>query len=65
MAFIALSAKLFFPSFQSEKPNDVEGSNDGRLPNKDNPEVQEQNKQEGSARGTGSNVNEVVNTLES
>ena len=37
----------------------------GRLPNKDNPEVQEQNKQGGSARGTGSNVNEVVNTLES
>ena len=65
MAFIALSVKLFFPSFQSEKPNDVECSNDGRLPNKDNPEVQEQNKQGGSARGTGSNVNEVVNTLES
>ena len=65
MAFIALSVKLFFPSFQSEKPNDVEGGNDGRLPNKDNPEMQEQNKQGGSARGTGSNVNEVVNTLES
>ena len=40
MAFIALSVNLFYPSFQSEKPNDAEGGNDGRLPNKDNPEVQ-------------------------
>ena len=37
MAFIALSVNLFYPSFQSEKPNDAEGGNDGRLPNKDNP----------------------------
>ena len=34
MAFIALSVNLFYPSFQSEKPNDAEGGNDGWLPNK-------------------------------
>ena len=55
--FIALNVKLFYSSFQSKKSNHAEDGDDTQLPNKDNLEVEEQNRQGGYAWGTGSNIN--------